>query len=441
MPWVILGRVVCGVPGPDAVGAVDALEQLAAALDLNADPPAEAEDAAAADEPDFTTAPVVLPPRVTILAAGRGAHPDANRPDMYPYIIATSRFCLLAHFAVAPSFGTSFDDNPQNTRLVLLRHFQTAPGHKITATAEQLPDRGPPVLVPGIRNIQSVGLVSTCEPTVIAELQVDRAGDHFTATLVRFQGGRWSRRDMECPLPDENGRPWVPHGAVCVNSHICWFDLSWGMLSCDLQSTEAELFLNYHPLPDGHMLPGATPDIHSRRWITVTRNDNMLRYVEITPAAAGEAAPTVTMWTRWVREDGWYWFTNYSVSFELIWDDDSYARTGLPRGVVPDLAVVSPAVHQIVYFALEQNIFGVNVPMHRVEHMAPYNPVNMPPLPASGRYLVDWTLPEEVAQALGYNALAAYVPGQQMALIVGEQDATDGDQVPNEAVIHLAEDA
>ncbi|KAJ1266223.1 hypothetical protein BS78_08G134800 [Paspalum vaginatum] len=419
MPWVILGRVLRGEPGPDAVDAVNAV-----ALDLNAEPP---------DEPDFITAPVVLPARVTILAAGRGAHPDANRPDRFPYIIAAGRF-LLAHFAVEPFFGTSFGNDPQNTRLVLLRHFHTAQG-QITAAAEEVPDR--PVHVPGLRNIAGVGLVSTAEPTVIAELQVDHAGDHFAATLVRFQDGRWSRRDMECPLPAAN-QEWVPHGAVCVNSSVCWFDLSWGMLSCDLHNTEEELFLNYHPLPDGHILNEvAPPDIHNRRCITVTRNDTRLRYVEIAiPAAAGEGEPpTVTMWTRFIREDGWEWVMNYTMSFERIWDDDSYAATGLPRDVVPVLAAVSPANHHVVYFALEQNIFGVDVPMHRVEHIAAYDLVNMPgpPRPASSRYLIAWKLQEEVDEVLGNNALA--VPGQLLSLIAEEEAQDQSDSEPSDGVI------
>ncbi|KAJ1266221.1 hypothetical protein BS78_08G134600 [Paspalum vaginatum] len=373
MPWVILGRVLRGEPGPDAV------------------------------EPDFITTPVLLPPGVTIPAAGRGAQPKINKPDMYPYIIATSRFCLLAHFAVAPSNGTSFEDSPQNTHLVLVRNFHRAPG-QITATAEQVPRRSSHV--PGLRNIQGVGLLSwvsdndgpdAVRTTIIAELQVDRAGDRFRAMLLRFRDGRgWSRKKMPCPLPAAN-REWAPHGAVSFNTTICWFDLSWGMLTCDLDPPVGEqfMFLRYHPLPEGQMLQQAPPDIHSRRCITVTRNDNLLRYVDIVPAAAGEAAPpTVTMWTRRIRVGAWEWVTNYAMSFDRIWDDDSYAETGLPREV-PVLALVSPSDHQIVFFALEQIIFGVNVPAHRVEHRALYNLVNLPgqQLPASGRYLVDWTLP------------------------------------------------
>ena len=109
---------------------------------------------------------------------------------------------------------------------------------------------------------------------------------------------------------------------------ICWFDLSWGLLTCDDLDLPAagttELLLRYHPLPDGHMLPQATPDIHTRRCITVTRNDSLLRYVDVDMVpAAGEAVPTVTMWTRFIGDGGWEWVMNYTMSFDRIWDDDS----------------------------------------------------------------------------------------------------------------------
>ncbi|KAJ1266220.1 hypothetical protein BS78_08G134500 [Paspalum vaginatum] len=394
MPWVILGRVLRGEPGAAAAaGAVGAQEQHAVALDLNA--PAEAEDAAAADEPHFITSPILMPPGVTILAAGRGAHPNADAPDRFPYIIATSPFCLLAHFAIAPSYGTNFGDNPRHTRLVLVRNFHTAPG-QITATAEEVPRRRSHD--PRFRNIQGVGLLSWRSNdgvvhTIIAELQVGRVGDLFGAYIVRCRDGLWSRKMMASPLPlPAANREWVPHGAVSLNTTIFWFDLSWGMLSCDdLDVPGTQLVLRYHPLPGGHMLQQATPDIHSWRCITVT--DNRLRFVDMVPAA-GEAVPTVTMWTRIIRQDGGGWARNYTMSFELIWDDDSYAATGLPREV-PVLAAVSPSDDQIVCFALEHNIFAVDVPMHRVVHRAPCNPVNLPglQLPASGRFLIPWTLP------------------------------------------------
>ena len=75
---------------------------------------------------------------------------------MYPYIVATGRFCLLVHFAIAPSYGTNFDQEPDHSHLVVVRHFRRAGGH-IAATAVRVPAR--PRAVPRLRNIESVGLV------------------------------------------------------------------------------------------------------------------------------------------------------------------------------------------------------------------------------------------------------------------------------------------
>ncbi|KAJ1266217.1 hypothetical protein BS78_08G134200 [Paspalum vaginatum] len=357
---------------------------------------------------DFFIWAVVPPPRVSALVAakGSGAHPDAAKPDRFPYIIAAGRFGLLTHFAVAPDHGTCFEDNPLNTRLVLVRPFHTDAQDQVTASAEPVPDRPGLGLVPGIGNILSIGVLFDGAREIIAELQVDHGGDH--ATLVRFQGGQWSRRDMECPLPLVD-REWVPHGAVSDDASICWFDLSWGMLSCDLNQPEAELALHFHHLPGDRALAEATPDIHTARCITVTR-DRRLRYVEIVPVA-GEA-PTVTMWTRVIREDGlWGWVMNYAMSFQRIWDDESYVETDLPRGVVPVLAVVSPSNHNMVFFALEERLFGVDVPMHRVEHCRKYDLVEMPgtPRPVSGRYVVAWSVPPEVAPGDSVSALGCFM--------------------------------
>ncbi|KAJ1266222.1 hypothetical protein BS78_08G134700, partial [Paspalum vaginatum] len=350
---------------------------------------AEAMDVDEAPEPsDFFPTGMRPPPAVNILVACRGAHPDADNPDEFPYIIAAGPFGFLTHFAVAPHYGTCFQDKPPSTHLVLVSPFYDNRGMP-AATAERVPDRPGIGIVPALEYIASVGILFDGVHEIIAELQVDHGGDH--ATLVRFRGGQWTRRGMDCPLPEVDDRDWVPHGAVSDNTSICWFDLSWGILSCDLNRPEAELALHFHHLPGGRALDEATPDIHSTRCVTVTQ-DGKLRYVEIIREAA---PPTVTMWTWFIGDHGWEWFPNYSVSFELIWNDDSYKATGLPRGVVPVLTAVSPANHHVVYFALEQNIFGVDVPMHRVEHWAPYNLVNVPgpQPPASGRFLIPWTLP------------------------------------------------
>ncbi|KAJ1264993.1 hypothetical protein BS78_08G043400 [Paspalum vaginatum] len=376
-PWVILGRVLRGVPGPEDAGA-------------------EADELHA--PPDFTF-PVALPPRVNIVAAGRDAHPEPNSPDAYPYIIAANPLGLLVHFAAAPFYGTQFCDNHHASHLVLVRNFHTAEG-QATATAERVTGRADGV--PGLQNIGNVAFAcSDHGDYLIAELQVrDGDADAVIVYHLSSDGNGWAPVYVAYPLAAED-RQWIPHGGAYLDGTFWWFDLSWGILSFDaVAELEAEQpGLLFHDLPDDRALQEAAPNIHTRRCVAVSRD--RLRYVDIFPE--GEAA-MVTMWTRVLGDHGWEWNMDYAVSFESIWNDDSYTETRLPRDV-PVLAVVSPSNHEVVYFALEQHLFGVNVPEHRVVHFEAYELENMPgpPPPASGRFLVAWDLSPVVAQALGMN--------------------------------------
>ncbi|KAK8455384.1 hypothetical protein SEVIR_4G180601v4 [Setaria viridis] len=156
------------------------------------------------------------------------------------------------------------------------------------------------------------------------------------------------------------------------------------------------------------MPPRPDSDIHTRRGVTVSRRE--LRYVEIIPEGGGDChdkeAATVSMWTRRIADTpaGWEWNKKYAVSFEEIWNDDTYEDTGLPRKV-PVLSVVCPSNPDLVYFSLEQRLFGVDVPEHKVVEVAdePHGLVDVPwPAPESCRYAVHaWNLPPWSVPKLG----------------------------------------
>lgn len=66
----------------------------------------------------------------------------------------------------------------------------------------------------------------------------------------------------------------------------------------------------------------------------------------------------------------------------------------------PALLVVRPSDPELVYFALEQRILGVNVPARTVLHVDD-EPVNMPRPgqdPISCLYAIAWELPPQIAQ-------------------------------------------
>jgi len=389
---------------------------------IRAEPAAAA--AAAADAPDFTL-PIALPPRLSILAAGRGAHPDPSRPDRNPYIIAGGPLCLLAHFAVAPSMGMTFGDNLDDTRLVVVRQFHRVDG-VTTASAELVPGRAAPA--PALSNVGSVGLISYDDDDyIIAELQVRRGSDRVT--LVSFGSGMegWYTGDVESPFAEEDrDREWAPHGAVCVETTLWWFDLSWGILSCDIEGDHDLLF---HPLPDGRALPMATPLMLTQRCITVSQG--RLRYVEvIVPEVGGDdddsgddnEAARVRMWTMTFGPAGWMWEANYSVGFPEIWDDASYRVTGLPRNV-PSVAAVCPLDPNLVYFTLNRHIFCVNVARHRVRHIALWddqvNNARLDAAQASARYVLPWYLPLEVAPGAAGKTTCLRISFQQTLLCFG----------------------
>jgi hypothetical protein len=350
--------------------------------------------------PDFTIM-VALPPWVSFLFAGLHSHPDPARPDMYPYIIATGRFCLLVHFAIAPSNGTNFDQEPDHSHLVVVRHFlRDDDGAEIDACAVRIPDRpfDDFVNLPALSNIESVGLVCYQETGhyQIAELIVTTGAPQAVVVFFRSDTGLWEGNIYVNPLlARDRHRNWVPHGTVTINSTVCWFDLSWGLISCDLAQPNLLQVLNFHRLPPGRVLrpgAGALPDHHCKRCIAVS--ENLVRYVEIILSPHGHGAATVNMWHRDMEDNPWRWEMNYTESFQDIWDHESYALTGLPPNP-PMLVGVSPVNSNVVYFSLNQRLFGVNVPEHTVVDCEQYEPLNRPgpdDEPVTSRYLITWNL-------------------------------------------------
>ncbi|CAN6164159.1 unnamed protein product [Urochloa humidicola] len=378
--WVILSRIIRVVPGPGGAAA---------------GPSAQEQHAAAA--PDFTL-PAMSPPWVTVLFAGRGAHPDPENRDGCPYIIAAGSHCLLARFSVHPFHGAQFINSGQglfDSNLVVVRDFRRGADGRGQAVAEPVQRRNG-----RIPEISSLGNVSFATSNTggyqIAELQTDRGSER--ATVICFRSTRlegWGGKYMAVP-PEARDRERIPHGALHADGNLWWFDLTWGILSCDASIRDDALV--FHELPAGRGLAEGEepPHIHTRRCVTGSRSK--LRYVEIiADDDGGGGAPRVSMWTRNLNPDGegWRWDSEYAVSLEEIWDDESYKKTGLTRSV-PSLAVVSLWDPHLVYFFLEQRIFGVNVPQHRVEHDAAYVPPDMPwdvAGPVSGQYLLAWYLP------------------------------------------------
>ncbi|CAL4980536.1 unnamed protein product [Urochloa decumbens] len=383
-PWVILGRV----------------PRVAAAADE------EPEDDAA---PAFSLA-VALPPRVSLLTAARSAHPDPTRPDKFPYVLAAGPDCLLSRFSVVPFYGARFGaaaDLPEG-HLVVARRFGTAAAAgEATAAAERVPDR--PAAMPRIRSVEGVGLIAVGdgEGYVIAELQIERGSDRARLFRVHSGHGRWIETKLTNPLPARD-REWVPGGVVSLQGRLWWFDLSWGILTCDLFIDGPDLM--FYQLP-GHraMDVPALGNIHDSRCITACQGK--LRYMEIMPQLSdlGFESVTVSMWTL----NDVSWEKTYEERLEEIWNDNSYKKTWLPKEV-PEIVLVCPSDPDLVYFSLEQRIFSVNVREHRAlqftSSATAHKLVNLPwPTSTSSRYVLAWELLHSAAEGLPVKKEKAHI--------------------------------
>ncbi|CAL4983883.1 unnamed protein product [Urochloa decumbens] len=383
-PWVILGRV------PRVAAAATAADE-------------EPQDDAA---PAFSLA-VELPPRVSLLTAARSAHPDPTRPDKFPYVLAAGPDCLLSRFSVAPFYGARFGaaaDLPEG-HLVVARRFGTAAAAgEATAAAERVPDR--PAAVPRIRSVDGVGLIAVGdgEGYVIAELQIERGSDRARLFRVHSGHGGWIETKLTNPLPTRD-REWVPGGVVSLQGRLWWFDLSWGVLTCDPFIHGPDLV--FHRLPGDRAMDVPAPSyIHDSRCITVCQGK--LRFAEIMPQYndLGESA-TISMWTL----NGVGWKMEYEERLGDIWESNKYKKTWLPKEI-PVLVLVSPLDPNLIYFALEQCIFGVNVRSHEVmEFMEEaHNLVDLPwPTSASSRYVLAWELPSPLAEGLPVKKEKAHI--------------------------------
>ncbi|KAK3129061.1 hypothetical protein QOZ80_6BG0470950 [Eleusine coracana subsp. coracana] len=338
-PWMLLGRVLRVAPGPD---------------------PEDADAAAAADD-DFSI-PVALPPQITVVTANPSAHPDPKYPDRYPYVLAANPVGILVNISSVPFYGVQLSVlHPLEPHLVLLHEFhdpmeaeaEAEVGQAmLTATAERLPPREG--FLPIICNLESIGIgkgpiMVTREEgmvvkTIVSELMVDTRSE--TARIAYWyypDGNAWLQQERNYPLAAYD-RHWVPSGVLLHDDRLWWFDLSWGILSCEVSPEENGKLL-FHPLPEGRALDEIRPGIHDHRCIAAS--GDALRYVEILiNEEEGDEEAMVAMWTATPvldddGEPGLAWEMAYSVRFAEIWNDDSYVRTGLPRRV-PVITAVCP---------------------------------------------------------------------------------------------------
>ncbi|KAF8716436.1 hypothetical protein HU200_026315 [Digitaria exilis] len=397
-PWLIIGRYV-RVAAMEAQAAVDAepvmeaqAEEMAA---VDAEPAMEAQAAVDAEPAMEAQAAVDAEPAMEAQAE------EMAVVDAEPQ--AAEDVVDAAHAMAVPDFTLLVARRPETTVLAAGR----AEG-ETAASAEHVPTQA--------IDIEKVAFLCAGSNYKIAVLQVPNPErSNHAATLMQFKssGDGWVTTRPENPLPvqERRRRMWSPHGAVSIASTLWWFDLSWGIVSYDSDCNDSRPRLIFHRLPHGYSVRNGEMMKNIQRRRCITASQNKLLYAEIIPAATGEAAE-LSMWSRSRVQGRWLWEKMYTMSFDEIWGDESYKRTELPRNV-PALAVVSPSNPGLVYFALEEHIFGVNIPARKLVHYEAYKLVQ--PRIASGRYVAAWSLQFQpaIAQALGTNQTLEEAPRLQ----------------------------
>jgi hypothetical protein len=201
------------------------------------------------------------PPRATIFEVTSSAHRGS---DKQPYIISTAPSALLLGFSVA--------DAPTVTdELLLVR----PPGDDSTPRTSYI-DFVRRRVRPATYDANSITLTFSFGTYTIAELKVTKSSDRANLLLLvsndprfdsLFSSGddedidQWTEVDLPCPLPNRE-REWSPCGVVDHDKNLWWFDLSWGLLSCN--PTAIPIVLRFHDLPPGCDVGEPTnPDIHT----------------------------------------------------------------------------------------------------------------------------------------------------------------------------------
>ncbi|NP_001130750.1 uncharacterized protein LOC100191854 [Zea mays] len=263
-------------------------------------------------------------------------------------------------------------------------------GNARARTVVRLPDV-PAHLGVNIIRRQSIGLIADQRHDghyMVAQLHPTWTTLHKTLLCYSTVTDQWTAR----PLASAEEHPrWGAHGVLAHGGLLWWIDVSYGMLVCDPFAADDNLHLRFIPLPVGSMLM-AQPELmaHGLRFISrsglmahqrfIRPSQGKLRYVEIQGAPSGmlttnyqpPSNPQVRMFTLVSQEGQHHWVHEYTATFLDIWSYRSYADAGLPRGVVPSLALIDPNNANIIYFFQGTTLFAVDRYARKVLHHLQY---------------------------------------------------------------------
>lgn len=376
--WVILGSIprVCGADEKGAGGGIPAGADLSLALKA--------------------------PPRVSLLTIPSRIFPSATTSDNFPSVMAADPSgLLLLHADQGRAKGPTVIDRPGRQEF-MWRQF--VPGYFVldaaTATAVALPD---PELV---MHMGHMGLLASPDGGgryVVAELQPILHADHATLLCFSSDVGEWVEKEVTYPFPP---RQLAPNGAVSHSGRLWFVDLSWCLITCDPFAPAPAL--RFVPLPPGKELRCREAWGVLDKYRCVRVSAGKLRFVDMYKATAPhQRGPhKISVWTL-ADPDSEEWTLEHEASFAEIWADDSYKATGLPDKI-PVLALIHPENPDVVYFFLEEHLFGVDVRARKVVGSEVYELVAPPSEVLATRFVRAWELPPALSSGNDHGHHASW---------------------------------
>ncbi|XBI26555.1 hypothetical protein VPH35_051237 [Triticum aestivum] len=340
---------------------------------------------------------LAAPPRVSVLTVPRRVSPVQADPTSgaCPWVVTADPAAgLLLLRAPPPPPTHSLTPPPTLRNGVLVPAVTYITRHPPTyfvcdvasATAFRLPQPGrdPSGLPPEI-NALNLGVVAApgagggALRYMVVEFRYMFADEHATLLCLSSDTGEWVSKPVHNPL----GRwIWGRDGVVAHDGKLWWVDLAGGLIFCNPFADAPVLDIIPLPESDCH-LPRAScahcagRSVAHRRFVQVSAGK--FRCVEWNSRSNDEAPMTVSMWTL-SDPEAKEWVLEYKVSFQEIWADDSYKAAGLTEKN-PTFALVHPMNPDVLYFFLEEHLFGVDLRAKRVVECGVYEMV----VPPSGK--------------------------------------------------------
>jgi hypothetical protein len=222
----------------------------------------------------------------------------------------------------------------------------------------------------------------------------------YTAILHCFSpqtGGVWIHKTLNAPLLVRSDLR--TDSVLSLDGKIWWIDLSQGIFSCN--PADVSQGLDFVPFPNlrrSSNLFGPRVRWDPRTHRSVHLSDGKLRYAVLT-ARTRTRPPKIKLWTLVHlnrRHSGWT--LDFEVSFEDIWADKMYKKTGLLK-TLPVVALVHPSDPNVVYFAQQKRLFGFNLQMKMLTECAA-NLVGITEASSGG--LLAWELPPSLKVSAGF---------------------------------------